>query len=308
MDADSACSNRRSQLCRPVVTRCRKYPLKLLINSPISMLSGCYSVRRSRQKVISGEAAVLAQWFRKQKQSDVSETSESEDALRQVYLQLFELQRTHTLIDVGVQGTEARYQSIILGVNPERREVVIDDLFPLGFYGLKGQPLKITIRQNAGRRLTFDTTIMARGQDGEVPYYTLAMPEALDGDQRRAAYRLAVGNSHVIDTLFIGPDRAERLARLMDVSADGARIEITGIDSEEFQPGNHLSDMRFDFEGVLVDCGLELCNVQPAPESRNRLLLGGKFVDISRDTQRMLERSIMQIQRDRARVVGFVDA
>ena len=251
---------------------------------------------------------MLAQWFKKQRQSDSTDISESEDALRQVYMQLFELQRSHSLIDVGVQGTEARYQSIILGVNPERREVVIDDLFPLGFFGLKGQPLKITIRQNAGRRLTFDTTITARSQDGNTPYYTLAMPETLDGDQRRAAYRLAVGNSHVIDTLFVAPDRSERLARLMDVSAEGARIEITQAEGEEFQPGSHLADFRFDFEGVLVDCGLELCNVQPATDGRRRLLLGGRFIDIPRDTQRLLERSIMQVQRGRARISGFAEA
>lgn len=250
---------------------------------------------------------MLAQWFRKSQRFSSADASESDDALRQVYLQLFELQRTHTLIDVSVEGTGARYQSIILGVNPERRELVIDDLFPQGFYGLKGQPLKITIRQNAGRRLTFETTIMARGQDGDAPYYTLAMPEALDGDQRRATYRLNVGNTHVIDTLFIGPDRAERLARLMDVSADGARIEITGSDAEEFQPGSQLSDLRFDFEGVLVDCALELCSVQPAPQGR-RLVLGGRFVDIPKDTQRLLERSIMQIQRGRARISGYVEA
>jgi c-di-GMP-binding flagellar brake protein YcgR len=254
------------------------------------------------------ELAVLAHWLKKKRQPQAQplQTTEAEDALRQVYLQLFELQRNHVLIDVHVAGIEARYQSIILGVNPEQREIIIDDLFPQGFYGLKGQPLKITIRQNAGRRLAFETLIISRGQDGEVPFYTLAMPEALNGDQRRAAYRLNVGNSHVIDTLFVGPDQAERLGRLMDVSADGIRIELAGSDAEEFEVGHQLSDLRFDFEGVIVDCGLELFNVLPAPEGRRRVQLGGRFVDISRDTQRMLERSIMQIQRGRARVTGHI--
>jgi c-di-GMP-binding flagellar brake protein YcgR len=254
---------------------------------------------------------VLTQWFKKQRPIDVrdaAEATESEEALRQIYLQLFELQRTHVLIDVSVEGTDARYQSIILAVNPDSREVTIDDLFPLGFFGLKGQPLKITIRQNAGRRLTFETTIKARGLDGEVPYYTLTMPATLDGDQRRAAYRLAVANSHIVDTIFFTPDRSEHLARLMDVSSEGARLEISGVDLEEFQPGHELADLRFDFDGILVDCGLQVCSVQPAPEGRRRMLVGGRFIDLSKDTQRLLDRSIMQIQRGRARVTGYVAA
>jgi len=85
-------------------------------------------------------------------------------ALRDVYLNLFDVQRSHALIDVAINGTDAHYQSIILDVDPLRGSVAIDELFPAGFVGLPGQPVTVTVRLDGARKLTFNTHILVRSE------------------------------------------------------------------------------------------------------------------------------------------------
>ncbi len=220
-------------------------------------------------------------------------------ALRQIYLALFDVQRSHALIDVAIDGSDARFQSIILGVDPRRGTVTIDELFPRDFYGLPGQPLLVTVRLDGGRKLCFDTRIVARQDEGGDLVYQLALPQTLDYDQRRAAMRLRLGDDLAVSSEFVAPNRARCLARVRDLSATGIRLQLP--DGVTVTEGDALSDLNFEFAGRSFQCSASVRNVRASADGATEL--GAAFVNLPKSDQRSLSRVIMQLQRERSRSV-----
>lgn len=220
-------------------------------------------------------------------------------ALREVYLNLFDVQRSHALIDVAIDGTDARYQSIIIGVDPERGVVEIDELFPGGFVGLPGQPITVTVRLDGQRRLTFNTHIISRRDDGQLESYWLALPESVDYNQRRGSFRLQLGQGWGVVSEFLAPDEERCSARVRDLSSTGIRLEVIG--GARPTAGDILRDLHFEFAGRNYQCVADVRNVVPintkSGDHSDRFLIGAQFRDMSRIEQRSLERMIMQMQR-----------
>lgn len=224
-------------------------------------------------------------------------------SLREIYLNLFEVQRSHALIDVAIDGVDAHYQSIILGIDPVRGSITIDDLFPSGFVGLPGQPVTVTVRLDGARRLTFNTQITSRVADGrDVDSYFLALPENLDYNQRRGAFRLHLGQGLVATSAFTAPDQQNVSARIRDLSSTGIRLELP--QSLPLQAGDVLQDLQFDFAGRSFHCTADVRNLHSASDHDRQIIVGAAFRDLPRPEQRSLERMIMLKQRQQAQSVA----
>lgn len=229
------------------------------------------------------------------------EKPEPDFALNKTYLTLFQAQREHYFIDVEVEGDDVVYQSMILSLDPEEKTILIDELFPRGFVGLPGQKVKVSVRQPKGHKVKFFTTILEQHTDDDAPLYVLTLPAMLDSDQRRNAYRLPVSHALRIKPQFIGPDNRNYVARLCDVSSRGVGMELEVDDPEQFHYEDGLSHVAFDFAGISFDCDMKIKNLSVDP-SHNKVVIGAEFIDLPPLDQRMLEKSIMRIQRDRIRL------
>ena len=230
----------------------------------------------------------------------------ADPALNRAYLQLFQAQRDHHFIDVQIDGDDVVYQSMILALDPEEKTILIDELFPTGFEGLPGQRVHICIRAPKGRKMKFDSVIQEQHRHDDVPVYVLAMPETLDADQRRSAYRLPIGAIN-IQPYFVGPDNQNYVARLRNVSSTGLGLEVDVEDPDQFHDADRLSHVVFDFAGISFDCDMTVRNVSAEAPSANRIRIGAEFVDLPPLEQRVLEKSIMRIQRDRLRLGGDLE-
>lgn len=230
--------------------------------------------------------------------------------LNHIYLQLHQAQRSRSFVEVQVEDDDVIYQSIILSVDPEERTLLIDELFPNDFVGLAGQRVRISIRQNNGRKLKFNSVIREQYLDDGTPLYVLTMPEDLQTDQRRSSYRLPIGNNTLIESQFTGPDQQSYPAKLRNLSSSGISMEVAVNNIEDFDLhyNDKLSHLQFDFAGINVDCGLAVRNVEPLDEAHQSVLIGAEFVDIGPLEQRGLEKSIMRIQRDRIRYAGELES
>ncbi len=246
-------------------------------------------LKRQRQKPLAGAVQITPSTAVAQVQTP------DLDALRNVYLNLFDVQRSHALIDVAIDGIDARYQSIIIGVDPERGVLEIDELFPVGFVGLPGQPVTVTVRLDGARRLTFNTHIISRHDDGQLESYWLALPESLDYNQRRGSFRLSLGQGWGVISEFLAPDRERCSARVRDLSSTGIRLEVVGATRPA--TGDVLHNLHFEFAGRNYQCAADVRNVTNADDAPDRFLIGAEFRDMSRVEQRSLERMIMQLQR-----------
>ena len=228
-------------------------------------------------------------------------------ALNRTYLELYQAQRKHFFVEVRVDGDDVLYQSMILELDPEEKTILVDELFPKGFVGLPGQRVHIGIRQPGGRKIKFSTTILEQHSYDESPVYVLAMPRNLDGDQRRDAYRLPVGGVEICPQ-FVGPDRRSYLARLCNLSSRGVGMELDIDDPEHFRYNDPLSHVAFEFAGISFDCEMAVRNVALTGPDQNKVWIGAEFLDLPPLDQRVLEKSIMRIQRDRIRQGAEVES
>lgn len=225
-------------------------------------------------------------------------------ALNQTYLQLYQAQRQRSFVDVQVEGNPEHYQSMVLELDPESRTVLIDELFPGGFVGLPGQQVSLSIRQSGGRKLTFNSVIQQQHTHQGSPLYVLAMPANIATDQRRNSYRLPLANSP-IDSCFEGPDHQPYHGRVCNVSGSGIAIEIAADSANSFHYNDALEHVMFDFAGVAIDCRMAVRSVEVETDDEGeRLMIGAEFVDLSQLEKRVLEKSIMRVQRDRLKFGG----
>lgn len=224
-------------------------------------------------------------------------------ALNQVYLALHQVHRKRQFIEISIDGDDAVYQSMIIDLDPQARTLLIDELFPRGFDGLVGQCLTVTVRQLAGRKLRFETVIVEALRDDRAPLYSLAMPATLEGDQRRSAYRLPVNRRQSIESKFVGVNNDSYQARLSNVSVSGVGLELQGDVCADFNVGDELNGLCFDFAGIDVNCDLSVKSVQVIEGEQPSTLLGGEFVDLPAREQRLLARRIANMQRQRIQQV-----
>lgn len=233
-----------------------------------------------------------------------------DNLLNQTYLYLHRAQRDRSFIEVLVDGDDQIYQSMILEVDPQERTVLIDELFPVGFTGLAGQKVKLNIRMRQGKKLKFDSVITESRSFDNAPLYVLSMPHSIDADQRRSAYRLPIKNV-AIDSHFIGPDLQAYTGRLLNVSSTGISLEVEterAANDLAFHYNDQLEHLVFDFAGINVDCGVMVRNVEVDPIDDRRLVIGVEFLDLPVMEQRVLERSIIRMQRERIKYSGEIES
>lgn len=250
---------------------------------------------------------MLASLIKRYRQLRVTPPPKVDPALNHTYLHLHQAQRSRSFVEVAVAGDSEIYQSMVLELDPEARTLLIDELFPSGFVGLPGQSVTLSIRQPGGRKLKFNSVIQQQHQHNGAPLYVLAMPRDIETDQRRNSYRLPMGNV-AIDSHFEGPDRQSYHGRLCNVSSTGVAIEVAADSANSFHYNDRLNHVMFDFAGINIDCAMTIRSVATEEEQNGRLLIGAEFVDLPQLEQRILEKSIMRIQRDRLRHSGQLEA
>ncbi|WP_157117910.1 flagellar brake protein [Oceanicoccus sagamiensis] len=238
----------------------------------------------------------------------------ADNALNYTYLHLHQAQRNRDFLEVKIEGDEVLYQSIILESDPNERTLLIDELFPTGFVGLPGQKVHLAIRQKGGRKIKFESTILEQHRYDDAPIYVLAMPQDIEAGQRRSAYRLPIANSSSIDSHFVGPEGNAYHGLLRNVSSTGIAMDVLldEMDNsggpDNFQYNDILDELVFDFAGVNIQCEASVRSVEVDPNDQKHILIGAEFVDLPPVEQRVLERSIMRIQRDRIKLSGAFEA
>lgn len=203
-----------------------------------------------------------------------------------IEINLIAAQRSQAIIDLAIDG--ARFQSAILDVDDDAERIVIDALFPAGFVARPGQAVNVSVRLGE-RRQSFESRILERrlGADGE--QYHLSLPPAVGCRQRRAVWRLPLPAATA--AFDVGPVRYN--ARARDVSALGIRLELP-----QWLPlpvGSLLEELEFDVLGEHFRCAAAIRNLRD--NSAGNTEIGAAFVDLPPLRQRLLERLLMQVQR-----------
>lgn len=235
-------------------------------------------------------------WF---KSADKSEHS-LDAGKQQAYLALSRLMRDHVLVRVKIEGVANTYQSMVLGVNANDSSLVLDELFPRDgiLEGLDGQWISVFASQG-GMTTRFVSYVMGTvEQDGDV-VHRLSFPESVEQDQRRAAFRLPVGDSVPIEAVVVSPSKQSLNARVIDVSPFGVRLAIEGMSETELKNGVVLEKLNLILgrEGN-INCGLDVRNARRIGSENGYTLVGGRFVGLPESHRTRLDRFILRAQRN----------
>lgn len=237
----------------------------------------------------------LFDWFKFPNRSTVAL-----DAMKQQgYLALSRLMRDHALVRVKIDGIDRSYQSMVLSVNANDSFVVLDELFPAdgALEGLGGQWLTVFASQGS-MTTRFVSYVKRTEQDGDGLVHMLSFPDVVEQDQRRAAFRLPVGDAVPIEAMVQSPSKQALHAKVIDVSPYGVRLAIEGLEDLAVKNGVVLEklDLMLGLEGN-IQCGLDVRNARRIGSENGYTLVGGRFVGLPETQRARLDRFILRAQR-----------
>lgn len=238
-------------------------------------------------------------------QSISSELEEPSDH----YERLDYLRRYHEWIDVSPTQTGTRYQSLILAIDIDSKELIIDELYPPEQLDRiqPGDTLEVHGRSKRVA-VSFYSRLLAKELRNGEPVYRLELPEDVGINQSRGAYRVYVENEVGLDIELyaIQADKSEEAisaVRIVNLSADGIKLsfpqDMSTVLGQQRIFNHCLIRLPTGFD---IDCDIELRNLYainiPHPHS-----LGGGKLTIAQPQQRTkLQQYLASVQRRQRRM------
>ena len=219
------------------------------------------------------------------------------------YEKLEQLKRSHDWIEVKVTQTEHVYQSLVLDIDMDNRELVIDDLYPPdGVEKLQpGDTIEIASRARRAQ-VSFYTRILAREAIDGKSAFRVELPEAIGATHSRQAYRVYVNNEqHLsIDAHHDGVALAD--LRIINLSTEGIKLSFAEDLSAQLEKNRLLENCLIKLPtGFEVDCTIELRNIYQIRTPHPHTLAGG-VMTVELPQQRVkLEQYLAAVQRKQRR-------
>lgn len=216
----------------------------------------------------------------------------------------------HEWVYVTVSKTENRYQSLILEIDPENKELLIDELYPAeNLQSLRpGDTLQVS-SQSSQVNLSFYTRLLAKEIRQGEQVYRLEMPEEIGRNQSRGAFRVYVENEVglEIDINFNGEPLMA--VEIINLSSDGIKLSFASELSELLGKQRHFENCHIYLpDGTLVECDIKLRNLYTIHSPHSHSLGGGKL-HIRDPQQRVkLQQFLAAVQRRQRRMENRSDS
>lgn len=204
-----------------------------------------------------------------------------------------ELHASGQLITVTRANDPISYQSLILAIDPQRRLLWLDDLFPAQPYVQAGDTLEVSHHHN-GEVLIFRTTVIALGKDCDVDGLALSLPNAVHYRPRRQWPRLTLAQRSPVPVILSLPGAGAQYGQLLDISAGGARVTVPGNWRAQLRPGDLLPLCQFTLApGLTVRCRARVCAHQSHHRPWRQTHISLAFTDLSSAVSEDVQRFVL---------------
>lgn len=212
---------------------------------------------------------------------------------------LRDLQAQKTLVSVALPETNDLYNSAVLEVDG-RGTFTLDELTPRPGHErlLRSGRLMIFARLH-GLSLRFETRLLEAGEEDGVALYRLALPEVLYHGQKRSHYRVRLGLGQQA-AVILSRDEAHSInGELRDLSIGGLGAAFPP--NTPFTVGELIDSCWVDLPGGgTLSCALEVRHIS-LDTNRGELRIGARFVALNPAQERMVQRSVYHLERERLR-------
>lgn len=212
------------------------------------------------------------------------------------------LQRIHEgrcLLAITLNGDAHQFNSALLEINAEQAYLVFDELKPDSGHNLFLQQQRCQVRTSLkGVTVSFTATLIASGQQNDIAYYRVALPDTISYGQRRAHFRPRVSRAFNTDVQIDLPGGGTISGTLQDISLGGLRIKANERDTLDLNVGASLT-CRFQLPGSdPIECRIDLRSVTRGADGCQ---FGGQFQGLDPLQRRILQKFITLLERDAIR-------
>lgn len=201
------------------------------------------------------------------------------------------------LLTITLSGSSKTYNSAILEINPEQGYLLLDELNPKDGHDqlleIKKLQAKAMIK---GTEISFTTVLEKTKIESGISLYYVRFPDAVWHFQKRQDFRVTMEPGiHIPVHLTL--ESGEKLqAELIDISATGVRFFMETY--MEVDVGTILTSCQINLpDNTKVSSKFEI-RFKKYNKKDNKLIIGGRFLDLPRSDQKLLTRKIAGIQRD----------
>ncbi len=209
------------------------------------------------------------------------------------------LQETRSLLSVTVAGSDELYNSAIVEVDAEFGYVLLDELTPVEGHMrlLQSRALHAHARLR-GVDISFAGALQEAGEKDGIAFYRLPMPTLVNYRQRRANFRARVGMAIPVPIGLGNRHIAELDGTLYDISIGGVGALVRAGSIAELRQGSVFERCNIRLpKGREITCGLEIRYVSH-DERRHALRIGGRYVDLGRAQEKIIEHFVAALERE----------
>ena len=213
---------------------------------------------------------------------------------------LSKLHQARALLTVTLAGSSKLFNSIIVNVNAANGRVTLDKLFPEKGHELARKVGKFNIHTFLhGIEISFTGKLIKTAGSEQDVVYEIALPEKLFYRQRRAHYRVPVSVAQGIKVTLYNEQFEKSEGVLSNLSVGGIGVQFEGEDVNiPKEKGAQLPACEFVLpDKKVIKCPLEL-RFFYQDTAYNHLRIGGRFLHLSQNEERGIQRYIMQLERE----------
>ncbi len=217
--------------------------------------------------------------------------------LDRIHKILAEVETYTPLCTIQIKGFEEKYNSTILGVEPESNVILIDELVPKeGNLKLKdADEIKLSAFHK-GIHLSFTINRIETGISRGITFYKATIPSRMYYPQRRKGLRVEIRKSNV---QFYGTSErtgAPVSGGVFDLSRGGAGINLP-TNRARVMRGDRLVNCQISIEDYLMNFDFDVRFVRPLGGGSSNVQIGGVFSSLTSKSQSKLSHFITSLER-----------
>ena len=224
---------------------------------------------------------------------------ESISDLVQVKLFMKRILDNRVLLSAGLAGDNKVYNSVMISVDNEKKQILIDQLHPEAGHKKFLKKGKITLFAGLdGIDLSFQCALIDVDEKSGIPFYTLAFPQHVKHYQRRSSYRVQIIRSLSISVDLICKSGETVHGELDNISSGGMRVRVAETMPEIIKNGLIIPgcEITLPDEGLMI-CSVEIRHVVHG-EKGNLNYLGLQFEGLNSLDERSINRFVTSLERE----------
>jgi c-di-GMP-binding flagellar brake protein YcgR len=217
-----------------------------------------------------------------------SSSNDSEVAIPEQYLAIWELQKQRQQLEVKITGTTRAYQTMVLAIDIKRGLLWLDDLFPQQLLLEVGDEICIRHHRNI-EQLVISGTVVALGSTYGASGLAIALPEFVSYQPRRSSPRFIIGHQSPISVKIRTLGQEPWFGALQDISTGGLRLMVAGNLLSHLRHGALLPLCEVAInEELQIRCRARVCAFRVGRSPYRHTQISVQFIDLEDGTREAL--------------------